>query len=228
MVPTPGQKSKGFSQTGKPKFCLASKRDVLECMRKAYFNPTTKIAHHVGFLRALSLTFSADVIVKFEAPEITGHEADLLTQGNLLTQNQTIASIDATGRSTDIVQSGKREPLDRASNETEELLGSNLAPSRAVLQEAPAARQEESEITVPQQKPGRYSLRRLGPPVNRVSEKQSRVLAERNPNIGTPSPGVQRKRKPDHEDANLIQRSTRRKRLKSSKTMKTLDVGNVE
>lgn len=166
--------------------------------------------------------------IKFEAPRITGPEADLRTQENPLTQNQTTASIDATASLTEIGQSGEHAPLDRASEETDELLASTATPPRAPSHKAPNAGRGNFEVTDLPESQGRYSLRRFSPPVNRVSDKQSHVLANMNPNIATPSPGVWRKRKPDYEDANPIQRSTRRKRLKSSKSVKTLEVGDVE
>ncbi|KAF2401012.1 DNA-binding protein [Trichodelitschia bisporula] len=47
LVCTPGSKKRGFSQSGKPRFCAVSKSSDYERMLKRYFDPTYKIAHHL-------------------------------------------------------------------------------------------------------------------------------------------------------------------------------------
>ena len=52
LTATPGSHSRGFSLKGLPKYLVVKTRDQMDEMRKTYFNPLARIAHHVGLIRS--------------------------------------------------------------------------------------------------------------------------------------------------------------------------------
>ena len=57
VVATPGRNKKAFSHSGKPMYSIVKNEDQYSRMLAEYFDPMTKISHHVSLSKRITITF---------------------------------------------------------------------------------------------------------------------------------------------------------------------------